>query len=124
MWVDLVLQTNKLTARTERGGGSVPTMHYILPGVHMLPRRRRGRTQNVRCKTSKAVRLDEKYALFGGGAGGQMLTRGGGSSLNDKQLFPSAEEQITDGEEWQQKWEDDALEMKIDTRFCEVSLDT
>lgn len=46
------------------------------------------------------------------------------SSLNDKQLFPSSEEQTTDGEEWQQKWEGDSLEMKIDTRFCEVSLDT
>lgn len=79
---------------------------------------------------AKQVRLFDgmRSALcFFLGVGGQIFTRGAGggeSSLNDKQLFPSAEEQTTDGEEWQQKWKGDSLEMKIDTRFCEVSLDT
>lgn len=45
-----------------------------------------------------------------------------------KQLFPSAEEQITNGERAGRNEEGcgglDALKMTIDTRFCEVSLDT
>lgn len=105
MTVDRMLQTNELKARKSGGGGSVPTLQYILPVVHMLLSHRGGgkqhKMQDCNVKRVKTFNWVINIIVLGLFCFGPKFKKGGGgtnkSSLNDKQLFPQQSEQITDG---------------------------